>query len=591
MANGVGSWDPPLKDALKIVGVHAVVLYTGQVLYWCFDQRAVGQINSGTNAFQTFFPDPNLGSYQIWDPCSKKAGDVEAIGRNSFCAGQCTLKDGTVFVAGGQDQYGAIDQATTFQSTLAGLFASVIGGSDEGAQKDIHNYDPNTDVWMRWPDMPDGRYYPSCLTLDDGTAFVAGGLSNLMRWVLSGSNWGQNDTFETFTPGELLFKNPAQNFMSADQYPILRLLPGSRRLFVHIDNASYLFDLDSSSFISGAKFMPAGVGRQTYPMQTGHVLLPQKEGDPPRIMIVGGSTATFFNFVDTQSDAPAVKDAFIFEYNAATPLDSHWRSTKNPPLAARLLADTVLLPDGKVFIVNGIKSGAAAGHSGPPVGTAELFDPANETFVQAASPSSMHPRSYHATAVLLPDARVAIAGNTAAYNPGEGSNPTDDVSIEIYSPPYLSMGTRPATPASLPSSVDYGSTLTIANTAAPVIDKVMMMRPCAVTHSVDMDQRAVQLVVTPANGGTSLNVAIPSDRSLAPPGPYMFFFLSKGIPSCASFIFVGVPAPVKVPSGGGPSPDCSSGGPYPAVNLGTYDGNGTVNETEDGDVTIDNISE
>ena len=70
----------------------------------------------------------------------------------------------------------------------------------------------------------------------------------------------------------------------------------------------------------------------------------------------------------------------------------------------------------------------------------------------------------------------------------------------------------------------------------------MMMRPCAVTHSVDMDQRAVQLVVTPANGGTSLNIAIPSDRSLAPPGPYMFFFLSKGIPSLGSFIFVGVPA-------------------------------------------------
>jgi hypothetical protein len=89
----VGSWDPPLEMVLGIVGVHAVVLYTGKVLYWCFDQRAVGQINSGTDAFQTFFPDPNLGSYQVWDPTSEKAGPVEAIGRNSFCGGQCTLPD------------------------------------------------------------------------------------------------------------------------------------------------------------------------------------------------------------------------------------------------------------------------------------------------------------------------------------------------------------------------------------------------------------------------------------------------------------------------------------------------------------------
>jgi hypothetical protein len=589
MSNGVGSWDTPLENALGIVGVHAVVLYTGKVLYWCFDQRAVGQINSGTDAFQTYFPDPNLGSYQIWDPTQKTAGQVEAIGRNIFCGGQCTLADGTVFVAGGQDQYGAMEQATTAQSLIANWFDSVVGGSDEGAQKDVHTYDPAADTWMRWPDMPEGRYYPTCLVLDDGTAFTASGLSNLQRWVFSGGNWCQTDTFEIRVPGKLLYRQPAQKFMSADQYAIIRLLPGSRILFVHINGTTYLFDLNAGSFISGATFTPPGVGRQTYPMQTGHVLLPQKEGDTPRILIVGGSTATGFDY-DTQSDAPAVQDAYIFEYNAASPGDSHWRTTNYKPNSARLLSDTVLLPDGKVFIVNGISVGAAAGNSGPVVGTAEIFDPATEVFTLAQSPSSAHPRAYHATAVLLPDARVAIAGNTAAYNPGEMPAPVDDVSIEIYSPPYLSAGPRPATPSNLPSSLDYGSTLTIPNTAAPIIDAVMMMKPCAVTHSVDMDQRAVQLVVSPANNGATLNIEIPSDRSLAPPGPYMFFFLSKGIPSLGSFIFVGVPAPVAG-SGSVPPPNCADGGPYAAVNLGTYDGNGTVQESEDGDVTIDNISD
>jgi hypothetical protein len=46
MSNEVGTWDVPYEKALKIVGVHAVVLHTGKVLYFCFDQRAVGQLNA-----------------------------------------------------------------------------------------------------------------------------------------------------------------------------------------------------------------------------------------------------------------------------------------------------------------------------------------------------------------------------------------------------------------------------------------------------------------------------------------------------------------------------------------------------------------
>ena len=70
--SGVGSWDPAIKDALQIVGVHAVVLWTGQVLYWSFDSRAVGQINNDQDFFYTYFSNPNLGSYQLWDPATQK---------------------------------------------------------------------------------------------------------------------------------------------------------------------------------------------------------------------------------------------------------------------------------------------------------------------------------------------------------------------------------------------------------------------------------------------------------------------------------------------------------------------------------------
>jgi hypothetical protein len=577
----LGEWEAAYDNALQIVGVHAVVLHTGKVLYWCFDSRAVGLLGKDNDLFVSLFNNPELGSYQIWDPAfPAAAAPVKPLGRNSFCAGQCALADGTILVAGGQDGAGAIENydltsgLTVFDPNFWSSWFSAITGTDNGALRDLRTYDPVTDTWTNWPDLQDGRYYPTCLTLGDGTAFIAGGLSNLQQWVFSGANWAENDQFETVLPGELFAgTTPQQKFRSADQYPVIRLLPGSRKLFVHIETQTAIFDLDSSSFVPGAVFMPPGVGRQTYPMQTGHVLLPQKEGDAPRIMIVGGSTSRNFDF-NTQSDKPAVQGAFIFEFNSAAPADSRWRTTKGIPNVARLLADTVLLPDGTVFVVNGYSGGAAAGHTDRfgPVMAAEIFDPVTETFTLVASnPRADHPRGYHSTAVLLPDARVAIAGNTNAYNPNE-PNQHDDVSIQIYDPPYLFAGPRPAV-SGVQNEIPYGSAIRVDTSAGPPVAKVMMTRPCAVTHSVDMDQRAIWLDVT--GGAGTITIKFPADKSLAPPGYYMLFFLSAaGVPSLASFIRIFDAAPS-----------------YPPIDLGTYSGSGfmVVEEAFDGDITVEKI--
>jgi len=435
------------------------------------------------------------------------------------------------------------------------------------------------DTWTRWPDLADGRYYPTCQILPDGPGFVAGGLSNLQQWVFSGANWCENDQFEMVLPGALSAgPTPQKKFRSVDQYPIIRLLPGSHKLFVHVGNETSIFDLDSSSFVQGAEFTPpakdaAGnnVGLQTYPMQTGHVLLPQKEGDAPGILIVGGSTATGFDY-RTHSDAPAVLGAFIFEFNAAFPQRSQWRATAHAPTVARLLADTILLPDGTVFVVNGIIGGAAAGHSQATTLLAEIFDPATETFTAVApNPDPSHPRGYHSTAVLLPDARVAIAGNTDAYNPGE-PNRHDDVSIQIFTPPYLFNGSRPVV-SGAPPEVNYGASLRLDTSGGPAVRKVTMMRPCAVTHSVDMDQRAIILDMT--EGAGTIDVRIPTDHALAPPGYYMLFFVAAdGTPSIATWVLL---------KDGQPT--------FPALELGAYSGHCVIDEVFDGDLMLEKIDQ
>jgi hypothetical protein len=103
------------------------------------------------------------------------------------------------------------------------------------------------------------------------------------------------------------------------------------------------------------------------------------------------------------------------------------------------MPDAVLLPDGKVLVVNGSSAGRAD-DAKDPVYAADLFDPEAESWVPLAEMKT--PRLYHATALLLPDARVLSAGSDRVWNP----HPPYDVAqtqSEVFSPPYLFRGPRP----------------------------------------------------------------------------------------------------------------------------------------------------
>jgi hypothetical protein len=64
-----------------------------------------------------------------------------------------------------------------------------------------------------------------------------------------------------------------------------------------------------------------------------------------------------------------------------------------------------------------------------------------------------------------------------------------------------------------------------------------MMRPGAVTHSFDMEQRLVELTFKAT--GDTLQVTPPPNSNLAPPGYYMIFILDKaGVPSIAKFVHI-----------------------------------------------------
>ena len=106
---------------------------------------------------------------------------------------------------------------------------------------------------------------------------------------------------------------------------------------------------------------------------------------------------------------------------------------------------------------------------------------------------------------------------------------------ELFSPGYLSNGTRPTISAT-PNVGAYGQKITIPTPDAANIASVSLVRPMNATHHYDPNQRLLWLQITSSTSNT-LTVSAPLNANLAPPGYYMLFILnSSGVPSVAQFI-------------------------------------------------------
>ncbi|MGH8460644.1 MAG: galactose oxidase-like domain-containing protein [Stenotrophobium sp.] len=193
----------------------------------------------------------------------------------------------------------------------------------------------------------------------------------------------------------------------------------------------------------------------------------------------------------------------------------------------------VLLPDESVMAFNGADRDAVAlpGNDFPNK-VAERFDPATETWSKMAT--SHDGRTYHNTAILLPDGRVLIGGHAPIstdylYDLDLSENALGlpfskqgrDPSFEIYSPPYMFDKSRPVI-NSAPAQVKHGDQFIVATPQAGSVTKVLLVRRTSTTHLVDADQRAVELPFSVADKG-DLNVTLPVNPAVTPAGFYMLF--------------------------------------------------------------------
>jgi hypothetical protein len=245
--------------------------------------------------------------------------------------------------------------------------------------------------------------------------------------------------------------------------------------------------------------------------------------EPGKILVVGGGTTSA-----NQSESSAE----IIDLNVASPAWTAVASMHYP----RKQATATLLPDGQVLVTSGTRSGgppsAVYENPGNPVLPAEIWNPNSKNWSVVSAMSEA--RTYHSTALLLPDGRVLVAGGGQGGDPPIPSHTTAD----LYSPPYLFRGPRPSV-TTVPTTLHYGGSFTVTSKDAASIRRVSLVRLGAVTHAFDENQRFNWLQFSHASG-QSLFVSVPANSYICPPGHYMLFLLnSKNVPSVGRIVHVG----------------------------------------------------
>jgi len=198
--------------------------------------------------------------------------------------------------------------------------------------------------------------------------------------------------------------------------------------------------------------------------------------------------------------------------------------------------NTVLLPDGTVLAVGGRRQNVSSysctsirSQDGPSVLTPEILSGSGWTPVA----SHISPRVYHSSALLLPDGRVLVAG---------GECRTWD--YEIYRPPYLTNGRpRPEIVQVGQETMGYDVESWVSWISIPdplvSVDKVVLMRPGAVTHHTDMDQRYIELSsdLDLTSDPPRRFFKTPLNTAHAPRGWYMLFVVTnERVPSEAAWV-------------------------------------------------------
>jgi hypothetical protein len=472
--------------------------------------------------------------------------DVQDNDADLFCSDQAQLADGRILIAGGTDWYNEPAVMDRNNGDPADVGIAELEGT-----RIARIFNPATNTYQQVGHMKFGRWYPGLVTLADGKVSVFGGVTKLIK-ATQGSNVRRTETFDPATGQWTENYVDSSSEASLPLFPRLFLMPNNKILYAGagqtwspegqaVDEILWAFQQFWNP--STNKWEQIGVAPLGAIGGAPEVMLAlQPPYDRATVMTIGGTLlpspgsyfATPFTTLTTVTASGTVSAS-----RGALLNNRRWYSS------------AVTLPTGQVIAFSGASQDEVTMTGFElPVHQAELYDPAKGTWAPLASGN--RDRTYHNSAVLLPDGRVLVGGHAPiptgvgfvdAYGahhdliPGVTANNDRDPSFEVFSPPYLFKGPRPAISA-VQSGIKWGTTFTIDSPQTAAVGQVVLSRLPSAQHITDSDARTIRLGYT--KSGTTITATAPPSGVIAPPGYYYLFVINtSGVPSVARIVKVG----------------------------------------------------
>ena len=387
--------------------------------------------------------------------------------------------------------------------------------------------DSTTDTWTALAKINISRGYQGQTTLSDGRIFTIGGGFNGGQSLKNGEVFNPATNTWTYLPGCVV-----EPMLTADAAGLYRS-----------DNHGWLFGWRNNTV-----FQAGPSKNMNWYSMTGHGTQTAAGLRGPDADALNGNAAMYDavqGLILTVGGSPnydnstATSNAHIIQLGAAytTPNVTHITNMQYP----RAFANSIILPDGRVLILGG-QTYAVTFTDSNAILTPEIFDPTTQLFTPAAP--LVGPRTYHSTALLLPDASVIIGGGGLC-----GSCTVNHFDAQLYYPPYFNNATggasiRPSISSVSPSTFAPGATLTVAVDVE--VSSISLLRYGSATHALDTDQRRVPLDTVLVGSGAAgedgaaytYTVLVPDDAGIMIPGAWMLFVLSEGVPSVAATVMV-----------------------------------------------------
>ena len=475
-------WSPVIPLAVNAIGV--ANLPNGNLLLWSAYSQFTYEGDIGTSSGQTytgiFNPRTNTSSASL----------ITIPGADMFCSGTAVLPDGTVLVNGG---------SSSPKTSL---------------------YNPATSTWTADAEMNTPRGYEADALLSNSSVLTFGGSWSGTRAFKNGEVWTRGN-------GWTVVQNlPDNNAVGPDPQGIYR---GDNHMWLFAQSNGMVFQAGPSAQMNwidtkGVGSIQSAGNRGTDPFSiNGNAVL----YDIGKILKVGGAPSYQ---QDLSTTTFATNSAYLIDIsqgpNAPVSIQQLPGMTYQ-----RAFSTSVVLPNGSVVVIGG-QSIPQPFTDTAAVLVPEIWSPGTNTF-SLLNPMQT-PRTYHSTAILLPDGRVFVGGGGQC---GTGCA-QNHLNAEILTPPYLlNENGAPAKRPSItdaPDSANLGQTIRVR--ANGIGYSFVLMRLSSNTHTVNNDQRRIPLTALPSIG-KAYRLMIPSDPGVVLPGNYMLFALNAaGVPSVSTII-------------------------------------------------------